>query len=114
MPDAPLMPAAHTRSAHGQTCLNALRKTSLGISGIESRMERLRATMPDERTGPVDPVFPVREAGALSGFTQEPYGGEDMKMSIFEIGMLLCFGAALPPSQYQSLRSRSVEGKSLL
>ena len=37
-----------------------------------------------------------------------------MKMSIFEIGMLLCFGAAWPLSIYKSLRSRSVEGKSLL
>ena len=37
-----------------------------------------------------------------------------MKMSIFEIGMLLCFGAAWPLSIYKSFRSRSVEGKSLL
>lgn len=36
-----------------------------------------------------------------------------MNMSIFEIGMLLCFGAAWPLSIYKSLRSRSVEGKSL-
>ncbi len=37
-----------------------------------------------------------------------------MKMSIFEIGMLLCFGTAWPLSIYKSLKSQSVEGKSLL
>jgi len=36
-----------------------------------------------------------------------------MKMSIFEIGMLLCFGAAWPLSIAKSLKARSVEGKSL-
>ena len=36
-----------------------------------------------------------------------------MKMSIFEIGMLLCFGTAWPLSIYKSLKSQSVEGKSL-
>jgi len=35
-------------------------------------------------------------------------------MSIFEIIMLLCFGAAWPFSIYKSYKSRSVEGKSLL
>jgi hypothetical protein len=33
--------------------------------------------------------------------------------SPFEIVMLLCFGAAWPFSIYRSIRSRSVEGKSL-
>lgn len=33
-------------------------------------------------------------------------------MSIFEILMLLCFGAAWPFSIYRSLKSKSVEGKS--
>jgi len=36
-----------------------------------------------------------------------------MKMSIFEVGMLLCFGTAWPLSIYKSLKSQSVEGKSL-
>ncbi len=35
-------------------------------------------------------------------------------MSIFEIIMLLCFGAAWPFSIYKSYKSRSVKGKSLL
>lgn len=35
-------------------------------------------------------------------------------MSLFEIGMLLCFGFAWPISIYKSLTSRSIEGKSLL
>jgi hypothetical protein len=35
-------------------------------------------------------------------------------MSIFEIIMLLCFGAAWPFSIYKSYKSRSSEGKSLL
>ena len=35
-------------------------------------------------------------------------------MSVFEIMMLLCFGAAWPFSIYKSYTSRSVEGKSLL
>lgn len=34
-------------------------------------------------------------------------------MSIFEIIMLVCFGAAWPFSIYKSWKSRSVEGKSL-
>ncbi|MDA8339104.1 MAG: hypothetical protein M0Z70_07380 [Nitrospiraceae bacterium] len=34
--------------------------------------------------------------------------------SIFEIGMLLCFGAAWPFSIYKSLRCRDVRGKSLI
>lgn len=34
-------------------------------------------------------------------------------MSIFEIIMLVCFGAAWPVSIYKSLKSRSVKGKSL-
>lgn len=33
-------------------------------------------------------------------------------MSIFEIGMLLCFGAAWPFSIYRSLKSGSIAGKS--
>ncbi len=37
----------------------------------------------------------------------------NMSMSIFEIGMLLCFGTAWPLSIYKSLKSQSVEGKSL-
>lgn len=36
-----------------------------------------------------------------------------MEMSIFEIIMLLCFGAAWPFSIHQSYKSASVEGKSL-
>lgn len=35
-------------------------------------------------------------------------------MSIFEIIMLLCFGAAWPFSIYKSYQSGSIEGKSLL
>ena len=35
-------------------------------------------------------------------------------MSIFEIGMLVCFGAAWPASIAKSYRSRSTEGKSIL
>ena len=35
-------------------------------------------------------------------------------MSIFEIVMLVCFGAAWPFSIYRSLRSRSVAGKSVV
>jgi hypothetical protein len=34
-------------------------------------------------------------------------------MSVFEIGMLLCFGAAWPFSIYKSLRTKDVRGKSL-
>lgn len=34
-------------------------------------------------------------------------------MSIFEIIMLLCFGAAWPVSIYKSYRSRSTKGKSV-
>ncbi len=33
---------------------------------------------------------------------------------IFELGMLLCFGFAWPTSIYKSIKSKSVEGKSLL
>lgn len=35
------------------------------------------------------------------------------EMSIFEIGMLMCFGAAWPFSIYRSYTSKSVAGKSL-
>ena len=35
-------------------------------------------------------------------------------MSIYEITMLLCFGAAWPFAIYRSATSRSVEGKSVL
>ncbi len=35
-------------------------------------------------------------------------------MSIFEIIMLICFGAAWPVSIYKSYKSGSVEGKSFL
>ncbi len=35
-------------------------------------------------------------------------------MSLFEIGMLVCFGAAWPASIVKSYRSRSTEGKSIL
>ena len=34
-------------------------------------------------------------------------------MSIFEIGMLLCFGAAWPQNIYKSWKARSAKGKSL-
>ncbi|MDF2523197.1 MAG: hypothetical protein K0R31_838 [Clostridiales bacterium] len=34
-------------------------------------------------------------------------------MSIFEIGMLLCFGAAWPVSIYKSYTSRKTSGKSV-
>jgi hypothetical protein len=34
-------------------------------------------------------------------------------VSVFEIAMLVCFGAAWPVSIYKSLRSRAVAGKSL-
>ena len=35
-------------------------------------------------------------------------------MSIFEIGMLVCFGFAWPISIAKSIRTKSIEGKSLL
>lgn len=35
-------------------------------------------------------------------------------MSIFEIGMLLCFGFAWPVSIMKSIRTKSIEGKSLM
>ncbi|MDD3712943.1 MAG: hypothetical protein PHZ28_05570 [Candidatus Izemoplasmatales bacterium] len=35
-------------------------------------------------------------------------------MMVFEIMMLLCFGFAWPTSIYKSMKSRSVEGKSVL
>ena len=35
-------------------------------------------------------------------------------MSVFEIGMLLCFGFAWPMSIYKSIKSKSIEGKSLV
>ena len=35
-------------------------------------------------------------------------------MSIYEIVMLVCFGAAWPFSIYKSYRSKSVEGKSII
>lgn len=35
-------------------------------------------------------------------------------MSIFEIGMLVCFGAAWPASIVKSWRSKSTNGKSIL
>jgi len=35
-------------------------------------------------------------------------------MSIFEIGMLVCFGFAWPISIMKSVRTKSIEGKSLL
>lgn len=35
-------------------------------------------------------------------------------MSIFELLMLLCFGAAWPVSIYKSLVTKSIEGKSVL
>lgn len=38
----------------------------------------------------------------------------DIQVSVFEIGMLLCFGAAWPASIYKSYVSRKVGGKSLL
>ena len=35
-------------------------------------------------------------------------------MSIFEIGMLVCFGFAWPTAIVKSIKSKSIEGKSLL
>ena len=35
-------------------------------------------------------------------------------MSVFEIGMLVCFGFAWPTAIHKSLRSKSIEGKSLI
>ena len=35
-------------------------------------------------------------------------------MSLFEIGMLVCFGFAWPIAIYKSIKSKSIEGKSLL
>jgi hypothetical protein len=37
-----------------------------------------------------------------------------MHLSVFEAGMLLCFGISWPISIYKSLKSRSTKGKSLL
>lgn len=39
---------------------------------------------------------------------------EGASMSVFEIIMLICFGAAWPFSIYRSYRSKSVKGKSLV
>ena len=35
-------------------------------------------------------------------------------MSIFEIGMLICFGFAWPVSIMKSIKTKSIEGKSLM
>ncbi len=35
-------------------------------------------------------------------------------MSVFEIGMLVCFGFAWPTAIYKSIKSKSIEGKSQL
>jgi len=35
-------------------------------------------------------------------------------MSVFEIGMLVCFGLAWPANIYKSLKSKSIEGKSVV
>jgi len=35
-------------------------------------------------------------------------------MSVFEIGMLVCFGLAWPTAILKSVRSKSIEGKSLI
>ena len=35
-------------------------------------------------------------------------------MSIFEIGMLICFGFAWPVSIIKSVKTKSIEGKSLM
>lgn len=35
-------------------------------------------------------------------------------MSLFEIGMLICFGAAWPLNIYKSFRSRTAAGRSIL
>lgn len=35
-------------------------------------------------------------------------------MSIFEVGMLVCFGAAWPMNIFKSLRSRTAAGKSVI
>ena len=35
-------------------------------------------------------------------------------MSLFEIGMLVCFGFAWPVSIMKSIKTKSIEGKSLL
>ena len=35
-------------------------------------------------------------------------------MSIFEVGMLVCFGFAWPTAIHKSIKSKSIEGKSLL
>ena len=35
-------------------------------------------------------------------------------MSVFEIGMLVCFGFAWPTAIHKSIKSKSIEGKSLL
>jgi len=35
-------------------------------------------------------------------------------MSVFEIGMLVCFGFAWPVNIYKSIKSKSVEGKSVI
>ena len=36
-----------------------------------------------------------------------------MNFSVFEIGMLVCFGISWPVSIYQSLKSKSTKGKSI-
>ena len=35
-------------------------------------------------------------------------------MSVFEIGMLVCFGFAWPTAIHKSIKSRSIQGKSIL
>jgi hypothetical protein len=37
-----------------------------------------------------------------------------MNLSIFEMMMLLCFGAAWPLNIYKSIKSKSIQGKSLI
>jgi hypothetical protein len=49
-------------------------------------------------------------------FTLFPFRDErhvEVGVSVFEIIMLACFGAAWPVSIYKSLKTRAVEGKSL-
>ena len=39
--------------------------------------------------------------------------GKEVKMSIFEAGMMICFGAGWPVAVYKTWKAKCVSGKSL-
>jgi hypothetical protein len=50
----------------------------------------------------------------LTGIFYQSRGATFLHTKFFEIGMLLCFGAAWPASIYKSYTARSAKGKSVL